>query len=36
MHKVTLSTTDSAWRYPRARLYAAMAGADAEENSNPT
>jgi RNA polymerase sigma factor (TIGR02999 family) len=32
---ISLSTADRAWRYARAWLYAAMAGADPEENANP-
>ena len=32
---ISLSSTDRAWRYARTWLYAAMAGADREENSNP-
>ena len=29
--EISLSTADRAWRYARAWLYAAMAGADSEE-----
>jgi RNA polymerase sigma factor (TIGR02999 family) len=32
---VSLSTADRAWRYARAWLYAAMAGADPADNSDP-
>jgi DNA-directed RNA polymerase specialized sigma24 family protein len=33
---ISLSTADRAWRYARAWLYAAMGGADASNNPDPS